>query len=387
VSSLDDLRDDLWKRWRFHLENPVLEESAVSGATTQYARVPLFDLKKYTPGKFPPGARVFAQPIHGIDNWVYLLDERKRPVTMSTRHSANRTSWRGSYRYAADEAEYVEFCLETGVPAEYSRAVFRDGRATSFQRLIINGRGSYPIWRGHSAEKAQRLREIRSNPGDYFIWVEEYDTRDGRVRSGRGFTEGFGGFPQYTTLSYAYSDDGRLQRVIRHYEGGRQSTEFAARAKISTRELCTRLSQQIAERAIEALANVSLGAPLAGVQLLYRSVTDYVPGLCSFTEGDNLFDSIRDRYIELRDEDFEPEMADLQQRIADTERYQICTKMLRDAAKLLTKLNAGQRDVAPGFVAFAIDWEFEGHELAKILRDCGADARTLRIWRQRGWLK
>ncbi len=306
---------------------------------------------------------------------------------MSTRHSVNRTSWSGRYRYAADEAEYVEFCLETGVPAEYSRAVFRDGLPTSFQRLTVNGSGAFPIWRG--LDNTKRFREIKSDPGHYFVFIEEYEARDGVVWSGHGLAEGRkDGPPKYFTSIYTHSSEGHLQRIVREWESGFRDTVFAARAKISTRELSIRLSQKIAQRAIEALAKVSLVAPLAGVELLYRSVTDYVPSLYPFTEHDNLNGSMhKDRFIELRSEDFEPEMADFKQRIESSERYHDGTKMLRDAAKLLTKSNAGQRVTSRGFVAFAIDWEFEGHELAKILRDCGADARTLRIWRQRGWLK
>lgn len=355
------------------------------GATTVYARVPLFDLKKYTPAKFPPGGRVLSAPVAGIDNINYQLDERRRPITMSMRHSVNGVSWRGRYRYAGDEAEYVDFCVETAIPAQYSRAVFHQGQPVSFQRLTVNSGGSSPVWQGLDSTK--RFQEIRSNPYWYFVWVEEYDVRDGLVRSGRAFTEGMGGEPTNSMLSYAYSENGRLQRITREYPSGRQVTEFAARASVSMRELSTTLSQRIAGRAMDALSKVSLAAPSASVELLYRSVTNYVPMLLPLKENDSLADSItRERMIELLPEDFEPEMADFLQRVESSERYEAATKMLRNAAKLLTKLNAGLPSTAPGFVAFAIDWEFEGHDLRKVLKDCGADSEALRIWRDRGWL-
>ena len=307
---------------------------------------------------------------------------------MSCRSTVGGVSWLGLYGYSLDELEYTEFCIETEVPGKYERAVFHNGQPVSFQRLMVNGKGAYPIWRGRGSEKAQRLREITSNPGNYRIWIEEYETADGLVRSGRGYVEGMGAAHNHFTLSYSYSDDGRLQRVIRHWANGDRQTVFAARSNITMRALAATLSQKIAARTVEALGEVSFQAPLASVELSYRSVTDYVPIIIPRTELDGVFDHhiTRQRMIELPQEDFEPEMADFMQRLESSDRYQAGTRMLREAARLLTKLNGAQATTANGFVAFAIDWEFEGHDLLKVLKDCGADSHALRVWRERGWL-
>ena len=51
-----------------------------------------------------------------------------------------------------------------------------------------------------------------------------------------------------------------------------------------------------------------------------------------------------------------------------------------------TELARRQLAVTPHFVAYAIDWELEGDQLATILRDCGASADALREFQSRKWI-
>jgi hypothetical protein len=60
--------------------------------------------------------------------------------------------------------------------------------------------------------------------------------------------------------------------------------------------------------------------------------------------------------------------------------------MLRDAARQVTELARRQLAVTPHFVAYAIDWELEGDQLATILRECGASADALRKLQACGWI-
>jgi hypothetical protein len=60
--------------------------------------------------------------------------------------------------------------------------------------------------------------------------------------------------------------------------------------------------------------------------------------------------------------------------------------MTYGTASLVTKLAPASLPVADGFVSFAIDWEFEGHQLLAILKQCGANAATLKKLKQIGWL-
>jgi hypothetical protein len=78
-------------------------------------------------------------------NRVYHLDAEDRPIQMTHRHSYNRVNWLGVYSYSADDARYCEWCLQTGVCSEYDRLALQHGVQSSFQRLRINGNGSFPI--------------------------------------------------------------------------------------------------------------------------------------------------------------------------------------------------------------------------------------------------
>ena len=51
---------------------------------------------------------------------------------------------------------------------------------------------------------------------------------------------------------------------------------------------------------------------------------------------------------------------------------------VRQAALLVTQRASESLPIADGFVAFAIDWEFEGYKLNAILKQCGATAATLK---------
>lgn len=79
-------------------------------------------------------------------------------------------------------------------------------------------------------------------------------------------------------------------------------------------------------------------------------------------------------------------MADFRERLRNEEEYGAGARMLREAARHVT-LSAPRRvPTTEGFVAFAIDWEMEGDELASILKECGASPATLAEFRSRGWI-
>ena len=104
-----------------------------------------------------------------------------------------------------------------------------------------------------------------------------------------------------------------------------------------------------------------------------------------------IWDAIRSakskaNWIELNEEDFEPELAEFVDRMNTAENWNHGSKMLRQAATLVTKLAPRSVPSADGFVSFAIDWEFEGHELLAILKQCGATAANLKQLKKIGWL-
>jgi hypothetical protein len=158
------------------------------------------------------------------------------------------------------------------------------------------------------------------------------------------------------------------------------------------KELAAKLSEDIAARAIEALGKANPSVPLQAVELSFRSVTNYVPGLIPAAAGAKVSDMGmvlaigQANWIELNEQDFEPDMAEFVERMNTAHKWEAGSKMLRQAASLVTKLAPESIPTADGFIAFAIDWEFEGHELLAVLKQCGATAATLKRLKEIGWL-
>ncbi len=94
----------------------------------------------------------------------------------------------------------------------------------------------------------------------------------------------------------------------------------------------------------------------------------------------------KSQFISLNNDSFEPELADLMARIEESENYTIAPKMLRQAASLITQRARQELTVSDDFVCFAIDWENEGHNLAKILNECGASPEIIKSWKKKGWV-
>ena len=70
MDSLDELREDLWNRWRDAFDRFAdLDRASQSGERIVYANGELFDLKKYTPQKFPAGGRVFLEQPESINSY------------------------------------------------------------------------------------------------------------------------------------------------------------------------------------------------------------------------------------------------------------------------------------------------------------------------------
>lgn len=249
-----------------------------------------------------------------------------------------------------------------------------------------------PILRGMpSSRLAER---VLADPHLHQIRIEGYDAQEGRIRSAWAWTEGMGVRPQHSTLTYSYSEDGKLQKIVEIWEDGGAQTVFAARTETSLKQLSAALSQRIAGRIIDALQRASFQSPLVVVELPYRPPANFIPSVVPGAHAD--VDRLADlclvaaidpkRWIELPEEDFSPEITEFMERMNSTERWESGEKMLRQAARMVTEFGRGQPWASEDFVAFAIDWESEGGELAKVLKACGADARTLKNWKKRGWI-
>lgn len=388
MATLDLLRDDLWARWRRQFEPQALARASTpAGSRVVYAKSGLFDLKNFRPSGFPAGGRSHAEPFPDRDNVVYRLDEEGRPVRMETRHSYNRLDWRGAYEYGTNEAEYAEWCVQTGVCSVYARITVEGDVPVTFQRLQVNGKGSFPIWRGLGPHK--QAATIASSPLNYQLWLEAYHARDGRVDRAEIFSEGLGAPATVSTQHYVYVA-GKLDRIVHRWPTGEEQTVFASRTPISTADLSRHLSEQIAERAISALASARFDGALLALEMSYQAGESCVPALIPATDKDRLSSlalvSELDRWIEMPVEAFSPQIADFEARLREEADHDTGPRMLRAAARLVTDRAPQRLDTAPIFVAFAVDWEADGDDLERILRDCGASPRAVAEFRARGWL-
>lgn len=390
MDSLDELHDDLWNLWQGAFDRfGELEQASQSGERVVYANGELFDLKKYTPRKFPAGGRVFLEQPQSINSYHrYRLDAKGRPVHMASGHTVNHFDWEGLYRYTTEEVEYLEFCLQTRVVSKYARMTLQNGVPKTYQKIGVNGGGSH-IGGATGKNAMSRIRHE-----SYFSWteIEKYETSEDRILGGKALVTAPGQSPHRLDLEYSYSDGSKLERIVLIREDGSKYTSFSARSKTSMKELAAKLSERIAARTIEVLKKVDRSVPLQAVELSFRSVTNYVPGVIPAFEGDSVSNmgivlaNGKSNWIELNEEDFEPEMADFLERLNTAENWDEGSRMLRKAASIVTKLAPESLPVADGFVSFAIDWEFEGHELTAILKQCGATAATLKRLKKIGWL-
>ena len=151
--------------------------------------------------------------------------------------------------------------------------------------------------------------------------------------------------PHRLDLEYFCSGAGKLERIVLIREDGSKYTSFSARSKVSMKELAAKLAERIAARTIEALDEEgNRVAPLQAVELSFRSVTNYVPGVIPATEGDSVSNmgivlaKGQTNWLELNEEDFEPEMAEFLERMNTAENWDPGSRMLRQAAFLVTKL-------------------------------------------------
>lgn len=387
VPTLEELRDDLIRRWKEAFDRRAEADAEAPGiAETVFTDLPAFALSGYTPSKFKPGARVRKTPSGDGEDYVFEVDSQGRPLRVRSAHKVNGVEWKGFYRYAPDEVENIEFCVQTAVPNLYNRLVLREGSIIAEQRFICNGGGSGDhLERGSTADKIER---ILADPHAHFVYVTRYHVEDGLTRSGEEHHE-VGGKIYRPNLEYSWAG-GKLERIIQHWPGGDRRTLFAAKTKATLAELSQDLSDRIATAALAALAGAQLHAPLVALELNYREGDRHIPLLIPLTTLDQV-DSLNlaghiapNRWVALAEEQFAPEITQFDARTSGNSNA--VSKMLRNAARLVTQRAPGVIDVSPEFIAFAIDWEVEGHELAKILKQCGAPPAQLKAWKAQGWI-
>ncbi len=380
------LRADLIARWRAAFGRVAEVERAPADAVeTVYTTSPAFSLEGFTPTTFKPGARLSRTPVRDGDGYTFLLDASGRPVQVRFAHTVNGFTWQGIYRYAADEVEHLEICLQTGVPSLYERLQLADGAVIAEHRFICNSGGSHvPKTSGDIAQA------ILNDPNGYSLYLTRYTIERGVPVAAAEYHES-GGRTHQPTRTYEYTPSGALQRIVQHWPEHGARTVFAAKSKATKKDLADELSTRIAAAVLEKLTALPATPRLIALELSYREHDSPIPLLVPLTEADHV-DSLvlsaaipADRWLQLAEEDFAPAITDFMARAAEADGTMV-TAMVRSAARRVTERARAELPVAPTFVTFAIDWEAESDQLATILKQCGADADQLRAWGESGWV-
>jgi hypothetical protein len=390
---LEALKLDLWNRWSKHVVEPTIPQMA-RGARTVHSQFSRFNLLNWGSPDVVAGGKVYPAQ-NSIDpitvEYIYVLDEAGRPLTMALRDSEKRDISQGEFRYSTDEIEFVEFNLESKIPSLYERVTFRDGIRTSYQRLAENIGGMIPPrWR--NLDRRELARQFQASRLNYYLSVEAYDVADGRIRGGESLMEGSGSGSRFA-LDFAYLADGQLNSVSRRYPDGSVQTLFLRRSNRTLDELTNDLARRIADRVMGEMRRRTFGAPVIGIELSYQSGNE-LPFVTYLTEADNLAEfpitdaSVTQREIPVREEHVGPQIAEFMARIEEEDDLSADTRMVRRAARLINlEANPGFPR-AKDFVAYAIDWEIAGNgtQLVQLLEECGASKAAIDSWKKRGWL-
>lgn len=365
-----------------------------------------YDLKDYgTPLFMKPEEKRFpeARSREISDYHFYGFSEDGLPCYTSFGHRVSKVSWEGYYSYSDNVVEYIEFCMETGIPSEIKRYIYNNGEKVMYQSLSVNSRGNIVIYKGVSKEDI--IAGIIDDQYSLSCTIEKYTSENGRILKADciGIAPGDGEY-RYEEV-YRYDLTGRLDEIRTVYEDGKTSLAYVQlNNDIDIEQLSAAVSENMALAIIDTLLEAKIEVPLSLLEINYKFVTEYLPLLTprslAFTEevtrkheDEDIFDliflstEVSHAYIETNPTNFERLFRQFIQIMEREEKWDLGTAMLRKVAYLLTtnKLN-NKIPVANEFAAYAIDWESDMEEFEDILGECGVAAPVISSWKDRGWL-
>ncbi len=151
---IQQYQEKLIARWKQAFEElsllPTFEARVVNW---EYANSERYPLGKYELGKIPTGGKMLTsgEPASGL--FCYGKDNTGRLIFFKMSRSDGRSSWAGIFNYHHDWIEYVEYCIETKTPSRIEQIWLSSGKKKSYLSLILNGRGSYPVFIGKAKEQ------------------------------------------------------------------------------------------------------------------------------------------------------------------------------------------------------------------------------------------
>lgn len=403
LNDMESLLEQLLQRWEQAFDNlETLPGHKAQVKTTLYSDGSRYNLEKFD-GKLFPSDGPLAKDKEGISPiglHEYGFNAQGLPCYTTSRHDYNQITWEGFYTYSDTHAEYIDFCLNTGVPSDLKRMEFQEGRKVSFQSIVINGRGS-----GYSLSQMSKEEVISLIRNDGFSIIAtvtryEYGLTDKIEKSSSiHITPGIGKFTSYD--EYTYDKNQTLDTIRTFFEQGTDRLTYCrVPENMSPESLVESLAEEMAGLIAETLADQHLTQPIALLELSYHYADNYIPLLvCQSAQevaeklANEEFTFIPDYYddaLQVETKPIEHLFARLEEMMEEKDDMKLGRKMLRKAAALLTRSKLfGKMKVTDDFAAYAIDWSIEGHSDAhfeEILLECGVEAGTIKIWKQKGIL-
>jgi hypothetical protein len=400
-------KQDLLARWK-HAFNEMKDLPTYKDKIQTEKYIPGFryDLKDYgTPLFLKPEEKLFpeARSREIGDYHFYGFTADGLPCYTSFGHRVSKVSWEGFYSYSDQVVEYVEFCMETGIPSTIKRYIYNNGEKIGYQSISVNGRGNIPVYKGIPA--AAIIAGMIDDQYSLFCTIEKYTSENGRILKADciGIAPGDGEY-RYEEI-YRYDLTGRLDEIRTVYEDGKTSLAYVQlNNDIDIEQLLAAVSENMALAIIDTLLEARIEVPLSLLEINYKFVTEYLPLLTprslAFTDeisrnhaDEDIFDliflstEVSHAYIETNPANFERLFRQFIQIMEREEKWDLGAAMLRRVAYLLTtsKLN-NKIPVASEFAAYAIDWESDMEEFEEILGECGVAGPVISSWKDRGWL-
>jgi hypothetical protein len=400
-------KQDLLSRWKQAFnEIELIQQYKDKIQTEKYIPGFRYDLKDYgTPLFLKPEEKLFpeARSREISDYHFYGFAADGLPCFTSFGHRVSKVSWEGYYNYSDNVVEYVEFCMETGIPSTIKRLIYDNGEKVSYQSLIVNSRGSIPIYKG--VPKEQIISGIIEDQHSLFCVIEKYTTEKGKILKADciGIAPGTGEY-RYEEI-YRYDETGKLDEIRTISEDGKTSLAYVQlNNAINITQLSDEVAESMAAAIIETLLEADIEVPLSLLEINYKFITEYMPLLTprslAFTDeisrehmDEDIFDliflstEVSHAYLHLNAGKFERLFRQFIQIIEREEKWDMGTAMLRKVAYLLTTGKMNNRiPVSNEFAAYAIDWESDMEEFEDILLECGVASSVIAAWKDRGWL-
>jgi hypothetical protein len=398
---MKDLLQQLLQRWEQafdEIDQLTYHKSQVT--TIQYAEGFRYNLSSYSPDSFPSQGAMLEKPGDSDqDNlYEYGINDKGRPCFVTFKHVFNGISWEGYYTYSDALAEYVEYCLNTGIPSVIDRLNFLDGKKVSYQSLHINTRGS--MFSSNPRSKKEIIDFIKNDDHSLIYTITSYlYGHDNRIEKTTSL-HNMPGIGQYTTYDeYAYDEHHNLDTIRTFFKNGDNRLSYCrVPENITTTALIETVAQAMAQSISETLLKAEIRQPIHILELNYRFADSYIPLLVYKSAPSvneqvvSYFDFTNEYYngVQVDILPFEREFAQLEQLMNEIGDMGLGRTMLRKTAYLLTTSKIfGKTKTTGDFAAYAVDLSLEGHsheEFEEILIECGLTPTDIEYWKEKGIL-